>query len=333
MSVSEDPIALPLERSIYIGNIFGGIFYGLQIYITFHSVHLTLNSSSNRRTKVFYVVYGILMLLCMSFAMIANSLMGQEMWIEHRNYPGGPVAFWTDNGAVWYNVLGSAADIFGNFMGDALLAIVQLYRLYVIFTERWYIVVFPLLVFLASIAFSIMSVVQSAFPGSSFFEGQDIIYAVPWLSLSCSLNAIITILITARLLMARRRIREIMSEDMSNVYTGVIAILVESALPFTVLGIVFAVLLGKNLPEQLALSLTWGYYIGLAPQLIILRVAMGRAWSKDTSAQVSTSLHFAYNDGAPTESTNGGTVQGMDSDCTENSNMSIEKLGVGSSAV
>lgn len=106
-----------------------------------------------------------------------------------------------------------------------------------------------------------MSVVQSALPGSSFFEGNDIVYAVPWISLTCSLNAIITILIVARILSARRRIRSAMPEDMATVYTGVIAILVESALPFTLLGIVFAVLLGKNLPEQLALSLTWGYYV------------------------------------------------------------------------
>lgn len=96
--------------------------------------------------------------------MIANSLLGQEMWIEHRNYPGGPVAYWTDNGAVWYNVLGSAADMFGNFMGDALLVGVllyvqpkrvpivclQLYRLFIIYSGSRYIVIFPCMIFLAS---------------------------------------------------------------------------------------------------------------------------------------------------------------------------------------
>lgn len=111
------------------------------------------------------------------------------------------------------------------------------------------------------LALAIMSVVQSALPGSSFFDGNDIEFAVPWISLTCSLNAIITILIVVRLLRARSCIRAAMSRDVATVYTGVIAILVESALPFTLLGIVFAVLLGKNLPEQLALSLTWGYYI------------------------------------------------------------------------
>lgn len=111
------------------------------------------------------------------------------------------------------------------------------------------------------VALAIMSVVQSALPGSSFFQGNDIVYAVPWISLTCALNAIITILIVVRLVGARSRIRAAMSGDAASVYTGVIAILVESALPFTFLGIVFAVLLGKNLPEQLALSLTWGYYV------------------------------------------------------------------------
>lgn len=324
MSTSADLIVLPLERSFYIGNILGAIFYGLQIYITFHSIHLLLNSPDDRKAKAFYVGYGIVMLLCMSFAMIANSLLGQEMWIEHRNYPGGPVAYLTDNSTVWYNVLGSAADMFGNFMGDALL----LYRLYVIYSGSRYIVIFPFLIFLASTALAIMSVVQSALPGSSFFQGNDIVYAVPWIALTCSLNAIITILIVARLLGARSRIRAAMSGDVANVYTGVIAILVESALPFTFLGITFAVLLGKNLPEQLALSLTWGYYVGLGPQLIILRVAMGRAWSKNTSAQLSTTINFARRDIHTADSTLAPNAHGMASRSRHSNTFeSNEKVG------
>ncbi|KAJ4482073.1 hypothetical protein J3R30DRAFT_3699393 [Lentinula aciculospora] len=175
-----------------------------------------------------------------------------------------------------------------------------------------------------------MSLVQSALPGASFFGGQDILYAVPWLSLSCSLNAIITILITARLLRARRQLRKLMPGDTASVYTGLIAILVESALPFTVLGIVFAVLLGKDLPEQLALSLTWGSYVGLAPQLIILRVTMGSAWCKETSAHL-TSLHFARdNDRVTQDSTLHGITYDMNSH--NSSNTSNEKVDSASPA-
>ncbi|KAJ3791236.1 hypothetical protein GGU11DRAFT_674725 [Lentinula aff. detonsa] len=296
MSASGSPVDLPFERSFYIGNILGGIFYGLQIYTSFHSVHLTLNSSSNQRMKVFYIGYGLLMLLCMSFSMIANSLLGQELWIEHRNDPGGPIAYWNNHSdlATWYAVLGSAANMFGNFMGDALL----LYRLYVFFAGRWYIVVVPFVVFLTSSTLAIVSIIKSVrlptYVLHGHWQSKVAIYFVPCILLSCLLNAMITILITARLYLARREIRKIMPENIALKvpYTGVIAILVESALPFTLLGIAYAVILITKSPWGVVFSLIWSYYLGLAPQLIILRVAMGRAWSKDTSAQLMTSIQF-----------------------------------------
>jgi len=224
----------------------------------------------------------------MTWAMLANALLGQEMWVEHRDFPGGPSAYFAANSSVWYNVVGSAADAFADFMGDALL----LYRCYIIWNSKK-IIILPFLMFLASTALSIIAVVQSALPSSSFFETQTIVFAVPWISLTCSLNFVLTALIASRLLWVRREMIRVMPKEVASVYTGLVAILVESALPFTVLGIIFAVLLGKNLIISVAFSLVWGYYVGIAPQLIILRVAMGRAWSKDTFASASTGIDFS----------------------------------------
>jgi len=54
------------------------------------------------------------------------------------------------------------------------------------------------------------------------------------------------------------------------------------------LGIVYGVYVGNGKPPQVALGIIWGSFFALSPQLIILRVAMGRAWSTKTSAMLTT---------------------------------------------
>ncbi|KAK7026523.1 hypothetical protein VNI00_015603 [Paramarasmius palmivorus] len=91
------------------------------------------------------------------------------------------------------------------------------------------------------------------------------------------------------------------SKELSQVYTGVIAILVESALPFSVLGIILAALLGAGNVVYTLFTNLWGSYVGLAPLLIIHRVALGKAWTKETARELSsTQLSFAT---ATTDST------------------------------
>src|SRR6266702_2469979 len=58
--------------------------------------------------------------------------LGQYMWIDRRNYPGGPLGFFAATGNAWYNVFGSAADATANVLGDGLLV-----RLIYVSCENW----------------------------------------------------------------------------------------------------------------------------------------------------------------------------------------------------
>ena len=60
--------------------------------------------------------------------------------------------------------------------------------------------------------------------------------------LTVSTNIVVTSLITFRLLRARRTLARVLPSVDMRVYTGVIAILVESAAPLTIFGIVAAIL-------------------------------------------------------------------------------------------
>ena len=136
------PIDLPLERSLYVGNFFRAILYGklssmLSLFFWVLKVHLWLGielctffaavycvlgrSSSYRKGRVFYVVYGGVLLVLVTIAVTTDGLWGQYMWIDRRNYPGGPLGFFAASENAWYNVFGSAADATANILGDGLL--------------------------------------------------------------------------------------------------------------------------------------------------------------------------------------------------------------------
>jgi hypothetical protein len=237
--------------------------------------------------------------------MSANQIMGQFMWIEHRNFPGGPFEYYVENSTLWINILGTTACIVGNYLNDALL----LYRLYIIYSGDWRVVVAPFIIFIGTIAMSLMALTESALPNSSFFEKATTDYTIPWLALTCGLNAIVTILISGRIIYYARLPSANETTTRSS-QTSVIAILVESALPFTILGILCAVYFGKQEAPELAFAVVWGSFVPISSQLIILRVAMGRAWTKETSTKLgvlSSNMQFADRG---TEDTDGSYIYG-----------------------
>jgi len=152
----------PLERSWYIGNAFFAILYGIQISMYFQSVYYLNAGRGGHRSKMFYIGYSTVLLVLITFALACNLFFGQAMWIEHRDVDGGPVAFFGENIAAWYNTLGTAADVTANVLGDGLM----LYRCYVFWGHVPWAMVFPSLVYLGSVAMGITTTIQSGLPGN-----------------------------------------------------------------------------------------------------------------------------------------------------------------------
>ncbi|KAF8806972.1 hypothetical protein BYT27DRAFT_7256979 [Phlegmacium glaucopus] len=288
------PPSAPFERSFYVGNAFGGILYGLQIYMVFHSCSLLLKSEPGPpglKVKL-YMIYGFAMLALTTIALSTDMIMGQYMWIEHRDYPGGPYSYYIANGASWINVLGTTACIAGNILNDALL----LYRCYMIWNKSWRIMVAPFTIFLGTIAMALIALTQSALPNSCFIAIETVDFIIPWMSLTTGLNAIVTLLISGRILYYTRLASFAKgSSGTSDPHTGIVAILVESALPLSILGILCAVYFGNQDVPGIAFVTVWGGFVPISSQLIILRVAMGRAWTSDTSSKfgLTSSMQFA----------------------------------------
>lgn len=110
---------------------------------------------------------------------------------------------------------------------------------------------------------AIITVVMSGLPHANFFQGAPVNFGIIWISSTVGFNVIVTVLISSRLIIARKNLRQsqaIVDLKFRDEYTGAVAILVESAAPFSLLGIVFVILYAKSLPEEVFFSNVWGSF-------------------------------------------------------------------------
>lgn len=107
----------------------------------------------------------------------------------------------------------------------------------------------------------IVASIRLAAPIGYTSQGGPTSFAISWMSvtvaLSVSFNALVTLIISARLLQAQRSLRAATSAEYATIYTGIIAILMESALPYTLSGIVFSVLYGRNNFAAISSAAVW----------------------------------------------------------------------------
>lgn len=283
---------LATERALYIGNTITIAIYGGNLFLYAYSTYLLMTSIKPVQRRSFYICFGGLLLLLLTISATSNVAFGELMWIENRNNPGGPPAFLAANVAAWYNVFGTAADCAANILTDGLL----LYRCYIIWGSSWPVIVIPAIIYLGSVVMAVMMVIESAMPMSDIWQGLAAQFGISWVALTVGFNIIVTTLIISRLLFFHRRVRSVLTDEQRSTYTGTVAILVESALPFTVLGIAYLVTYIQGVPSATAVGIIWGTFVVLTPQLIILRIASGVAWSRDTGSDITqTTLHFHDN--------------------------------------
>uniref|UniRef100_A0A0W0F5R8 Uncharacterized protein n=1 Tax=Moniliophthora roreri TaxID=221103 RepID=A0A0W0F5R8_MONRR len=294
-------IDLTFERSFYIGGQFTGILYGIHLVIFALSCHfLSRPQYGAKSASKFYIGYSIALLILWTIALSCNAVFGQLAWIDHRDVEGGPDVYIAKHISDAYNTLGTAAGIALNFLSDALLLLMEnsvISNPPLPWSSLWA-SLSPLysLTDVKTIAMSILTIYESALPGANFFRGHAVDFGVPYVALTISLNIIVTLLICGRLLTARNQMKAILGPEYARTYTSIAAIMVESAAPFTILGIFYVITYARHSGISFCLVQIWGDFCAISPQLIILRVAMGKAWSKETSGTM-TSTHMTFSVG------------------------------------
>ncbi|KAJ2918874.1 hypothetical protein MD484_g1510, partial [Candolleomyces efflorescens] len=109
-------------------------------------------------------------------------------------------------------------------VGDLLLV----YRCYVIWQHRWWVAIFPGLTCVAAFVLGIIPLAVT-----THGELTEYYYELARVFLTVLTNLMVTSLISFYLIVARRELSKVLPGKDLNLYTGVVAILIESALPLT----------------------------------------------------------------------------------------------------
>ncbi|RXW15620.1 hypothetical protein EST38_g10235 [Candolleomyces aberdarensis] len=185
------------------------------------------------------------------------------------------------------------------WIGDALMV----YRCYVICVNYWWMAVLQGATSLCAPVLYFIITYRNDLPTENLR-----VYATAYIFLVVSTNFLVTCLIVFHLLRARRALSKLLPSKDMRLYTGVVAILIESALPLSIFGIIAAALVvgasastpqfseGRRVCYYLFTGLFYTFCT-LSPHMIIFRVTTGRSFVKFPSpkdAVLSNPIAFAH---------------------------------------
>ncbi|KAJ7669612.1 hypothetical protein B0H17DRAFT_1209680 [Mycena rosella] len=239
------------------GDLVVGVGFGAQFALYISCVRYLWRRKKENCYALFLLTY-ITVLFSVEFLFIAVEAQTVQMiYIDHRDYPGGPWAFFLATQDAAVNVIFYATLFVLTFLSDMLV----LWRCWVIWAAEgresiaYLAITFPSIVLLGSF-------------------GQPIHLE--------SVNIIISILIITRLLMYRRRLLANVPGAYAAHYISVVTIVVESSALYSVFAVLFLITYAIGQPSsQIWLGVASATQ-QIAGYLIIYRLADGTAWKADT---------------------------------------------------
>lgn len=280
-----------LERTFLAGDFISGVGYGIQLVLYTTCALYLWSQRKLRKQAIFLLAYMTLLLTIESIFMVVQANTVQSIYIDNRNYPGGPWTYFLATQNLAINVIFYATLFVLTFLSDLLV----LWRCWVIWSASGRVVAyavtfFPALCILASFAMGTLWTLQSSQPGLSLYSKLPMAYGTSYYIVSLSVNIILTILITIRLLLHRRTVTASLSDDHAKQYLSLAAIMIESAALYSVFALIFIITYAINNPlNQIFLGVASSAQ-QIAGYLIIYRLAEGRAWSTDTLGRSLSSV-------------------------------------------
>ena len=80
-----------------------------------------VSSKDRKRARLYYTLAGGVILALLTVEVFANVVLLEFMWIDHRDFEGGPLGYFAVGSTAWWEIFGTAADMVANFIGDGIL--------------------------------------------------------------------------------------------------------------------------------------------------------------------------------------------------------------------
>ncbi|EIN05092.1 hypothetical protein PUNSTDRAFT_75263 [Punctularia strigosozonata HHB-11173 SS5] len=283
----EDGATLWLERAMMAGANISFAAYGVTATLYFICFsHLWSELKRRKRSTIWHLVYITTIFSLSSIAAGTNMRFSELAFIDNRDFPGGPAAYSIAENSIFINLLGTGVVFAATWLQDGLL----LYRYLVIWGFNLWMLIIPGLLFLVSVIMSCFLLAQLCLPGATLWETSNVNFALVYWSTSVATNWLLTLLIVGKLAYMRHRVRKIMGADQRSPYLSVSTMLIESAALYSTFAIAFMVTYARNDTANFLFFTTLSQVQTIAPLLIVLRVAQGRAWTSQTLKETRSTL-------------------------------------------
>ncbi|KAJ2917085.1 hypothetical protein MD484_g3325, partial [Candolleomyces efflorescens] len=307
-------------RSVYANFVMTMVEVGIHVFMSLYGLSVFLETPSHlRQGRRKYIVLSFLITV---FSALTGALDIAWLFQVLLKATTGSQYFdvATEYLSTWDRYVSGIGLSFVIFLGDVLLVsfpvlrrssctklVEQVYRCYIIWFHRRWVAIIPALMCLASL---VTSLLQGTLPYSTAYSEA---LATASQLLTVGTNIIVTTLITFHLLRTRRTLSKLLHPSIqsgdprgvvleyrdtaeSRMYTRVIAILIESAFPLSLLGVAAAIFQQVPVPRNQARAeayLVWYHLVdglfysfcALSPHMIIFRVTIGRSWLKSPTLQ------------------------------------------------
>ncbi|KAG7094109.1 hypothetical protein E1B28_007724 [Marasmius oreades] len=250
-------------------------------------MHRHQNKSKSHK-NIFLILYISIIFTLSTLYMAGLLQFTQESFIDGRMIEGGPNVFENDMFSLPVDMLANVIMVLLSWFCD----VINVWRCYVIYkggrVPPWVVLLIPILLYFASIAFGILFLKQVGTVSQSPWDTSGINFTIPYYTMSLALNILVTLLIVLRLLIYRHRITRAMGPMHGSHYTSLVAMVVESAAIYSTFALCFLVPFAVNSPVAQLFLQGLAQIQGVSTFLIIFRIAQGKGWSHDAYTNAMT---------------------------------------------
>ncbi|KAJ3838026.1 hypothetical protein F5878DRAFT_584075 [Lentinula raphanica] len=277
-----------LERYRLDGMVLDGFTFGIYTLLSIHAVIAILRSSRRgsggprqqkaglRMQSYILLLYVIVTFLLGAVGFAANARYTEDIWVNFRGQPGwAPEELIVDEFKFWYNRLASDSQGIMVWIMNALL----LYRCFVTWNYARWVIFLMSTVYLTivGVSMSVMILAQR----QAIFSRLNI--QLSFLALSCAYNILYTVLVAAKLFTVQRRVKNALLSEYAQVYTSIIALIVESAALYFIFDLLFLISFAIHSNTENLILLENCLIQGIAQLLIIIQVAQSRQHTQITT--------------------------------------------------
>lgn len=280
---------LEYARLSYAGDLVVGLTFGIYVVLAIICIHFLARRRDTTLSHRIILGYTVTMLATGCIWFIAGAWFGELELVELPNIIG-QFSSSTNELYTRLSLIKNTFFTINIFLADSLLA----YRVFIIWGGSILVIVFPAVLWLAVVATGIAALVLTSRPDANFQASYVINLETAFFCLSISLNVVCTLLIAGRLLLQQRASKHLGStgSSLARTYTYIIIVIVESAALYSIFGLIYIPLMVLQAPIQFPFSSLIGTLTLIAPNLIILRIAL-KSPAYPTTEKAATMLFRA----------------------------------------